>query len=111
METLTKFEALLGELEPYNPKSVTIKKALADAGVTDVEASYDAQTDKRNIAVAAVKVLSKMLALSSESIGKSSSGYSVEGLRQRINALCKENGLDVSDFVEISSITDGSNLW
>ena len=29
METLTKFEALLGELEPYTPKSVTIKKALA----------------------------------------------------------------------------------
>ena len=111
METITKFEALLGELEPYNPKSVTIKKALVDAGVTDVEAPYYAQTDKRNIAVAAVRVLSKMLALSSESIGKSSSGYSVEGLRQRINALCKENGLDVSDFVEVSSITDGSNLW
>lgn len=111
MGTLTKFEALLGDLEPYTPKNVTIKKALADAGVTDMEASYDAQADKRNIAVAAVKVLSKMLSLSSESIGKSSNGYSVEGLRQRINALCKENGLDVSDFVEVSSITDGSNLW
>lgn len=111
MEPLTKFDALLGELEPYTPKSVTIKKALADAGITDMEASYDANADKRNISVAAVKVLSKMLTLSSESIGKSSNGYSVEGLIQRINALCKENNLDASDFVEVSSITDGSNLW
>lgn len=52
-----------------------------------------------------------MIVLTSDSLGKSSQGYSVEGLEQRIKDLCIENGLDLSDFVEVSSITDGSNQW
>ena len=45
METLTKFEALLGELEPYNPKSVTIKKALADAEKAEKGGNLDIDGD------------------------------------------------------------------
>lgn len=40
MENLTKFDALIGELEPYTPSRLTIMKALADANVTDLDAQY-----------------------------------------------------------------------
>ena len=111
MDTLTKYEALLGELEPYTPSSLTLKKALADAKVQDLDQEYNPETDKRDIALAAIKVLKKLIVLTSDSLGKSSQGYSVEKLEDRIEALCTENGFDVDDFIKVSSITDGSNLW
>lgn len=111
MGNLTKYEALIGELEPYTPSQITIKKALVDANVADVDSEYDPQTDKVTIAKAAINVLKKMIVLSSDSLGKSSQGYSVEMLRQRIKDLCSQNGLDASDFVDVPSITDGSNMW
>lgn len=111
MDALTKYEALLGELEPYTPSALTLKKALADSGVTDLDKEYVAESDKRSIALAAISVLKKMIVLTSDSLGKSSQGYSIDGLEQRIKDLCIENGLDLSDFVEVSSITDGSNQW
>lgn len=111
MDTLTKYDALLGELEPYTPSSITIKKALADAGVKDLSGEYAPDTDKRNIALAAIKVLKKMIVLSSDSLGKSSQSYNVDKLDKRIQELCTENGFDPSEFVQVSSITDGSNMW
>lgn len=111
MDTLTKYDALLGELEPYTPSSITIKKALADAGVKEPNAEYAPDTDKRSIALAAIKVLKKMIVLSSDSLGKSSQSYSVDKLDKRIQELCAENGFDSSDFVQVSSVTDGSNMW
>lgn len=111
MGTLTKHEALLGELEPYTPSSLSVKKALADAGIEEPEKEYAPDTDKRNIALAAINVLRKMVVLSSDSVGKSSQGYSVEKLEKRIQKLCNENGLDASDFAQVSSVTDGSNMW
>lgn len=111
MDALTKYEALLGELEPYTPSSLTIKKALNDSGITEMNSEYVAENDKRSIALAAIRVLKKMAVLTSDGLGKSSQGYSVDKLESRIKDLCTENGLDASEFVEISSITDGSNQW
>lgn len=111
MGKLTKYEALLGELEPYTPSTPTIKKAMADAGIEDPAEEYATEKDKRSIALAAINVLKKLIVLTSDSLGKSSQGYSVEKLEKRIKDLCAENDLDASEFVEISSITDGSNLW
>lgn len=111
METLTKYEALLGELDPYVPGRTTLQKALLDAKVSDLDSEYDPENDKVGIAIAAIKVLKKMIVLTNDSLGKSSQGYSVEKLEDRIKDLCRENGLDVSEFVKVSSITDGSNLW
>lgn len=110
MDALTKYDALLGELEPYTPSSLTLKKALADAGVKDLDQEYIVETDKKPIALAAIKVLKKMIVLTSDSLGKSSQGYSVDKLEDRIKDLCNENGLDVDEFVQVSSISDGSNL-
>jgi hypothetical protein len=112
MDALTIHDALIGELEPYAPSSITIQKAIYDAGLKDmVDDEYVPEEHKRPVAKAAINVLKKMIVLSSDSLGKSSQGYSVEGLEQRIKDLCIENGLDLSDFVEVSSITDGSNQW
>lgn len=111
MDALTKYDALLGELEPYTPSRFTIRKALADAGIKDLTAEYAPETDKRSIALAAIKVLKKMIVLTSDSLGKSSQDYSAENLEKRIQELCSENGLDASEFVQVSSVTDGSNMW
>jgi hypothetical protein len=111
MGTLTKYDALLGELEPYSPSSLTLKKALSDVGVNDLEGEYTPEADKKNIALAAIRVLKKMIVLTSDSLGKSSQGYSVSGLEKRIKELCDDNGLDYSEFVQVPTITDGSNLW
>lgn len=111
MENLTKFDALIGELEPYTPNRLTLMKALADANVTDLDAEYT-QEDKKPIAVAAIKVLKKLIVLSSDSLGKSSQGYNVDKLEKGIKALCTENDLDADDFVDdLPSITDGSMYW
>lgn len=111
MDKLTKYDALLGELEPYTPSALTLKKALADAKVSDLDSEYNPDNDKKDIAIAAIKVLKKMIVLTSDSLGKSSQGYSVGMLEDRIKDLCTENGLDASEFVNVSSITDGSNMW
>jgi hypothetical protein len=111
MGTLTKYDALIGELEPYTPSPLALRKALADAGVEKPDSEYIAETDSRSIAVAAIKVLRKMIVLTSDSMGKSSQGYSVDKLDKRIRAICSENGLDVSDFVEVPTVSDGSDLW
>lgn len=110
MGTLTKYNALVGELEPYTPSRLALQKALADVKISDWDSEY-MLTDQRTIAIAAIKVLKRMIVLTNDTLGKSSQGYSVEKLEKRIKDLCNENGLDVSDFVEVSSITDGSNLW
>ena len=111
MGTLTKYNALVGELEPYTPSALTIQKAMADAGIADSTGEYNASSDKIIIAKAAILCLKKMIVLSSDSLGKASQSYNVEMLQKRIESLCNENGLDSSDYVEVSSITDGSNLW
>lgn len=111
MGNLTKYDALLAELEPYTPSPNTMNKALVDANVTDLESDYNPETDKKGVAVAAIKVLKKLVVLSSDSLGKSSQSYNVAELKRRIKDLCSENGLDASQFVNVPTITDGSNMW
>lgn len=109
---ITIIEALMAELEPYTAAVVVCKKALMDVGLDDVAEDTPYTNDcKRTVAIAAIKVLKKFLALSSESLGKSSQSYNIEGLKRRIKELCAENGLDESEYLEIPSVTDGSMLW
>lgn len=108
---LTKYQALTAEIEPYAPSKLSMIKALSDVGVSDAETTYDPTADKRIVALAAVKVLSQMVVLSSDSLGKSSQGFNVDMLRKRIKAICNENDLDLENFDEVPTVTDGSNLW
>ena len=110
MATITKYDALIGELEPYTSSPASLTKSLLDAGVQDPEEEYTAE-DKRTVAKAAISVLKRVIVLSSDSLGKSSQGYNVDKLEKRIKLLAKENDLEVSDFVEVPTVEDGSNLW
>lgn len=110
MATITKYDALIGELEPYTSSPASLTKSLLDAGVQDPEEEYTAE-DKRTVAMAAISVLKRLIVLSSDSLGKSSQGYNVDKLEKRIKLLAKENDLEVSDFVEVPTVEDGSNLW
>ena len=110
MGNFSKIDALLGELEPYSPSLNAIKKSLLDVGVLDETAEYS-DGDKKTIALAAISVLKKLIVLSSDAMSQSSQGYNTQELKNRIKQLCKDNGLDPSDFLDIPTITDGSNLW
>lgn len=63
------------------------------------------------MAKAAIAILKKLIVLSSDSLGKSSQGYNVDKLEKRIKLLAKENDLEVSDFVDVPTVEDGSILW
>ena len=109
-DTLTKLDALIGELDPYTPSPAALKKSLIDAGITGFDDEYTTD-DKKSVAKAAITVLRRLIVLSSDSMGKSSQGYKVEELEKRIKALAEENDLDVEDFVEVPAVEGGSHLW
>lgn len=107
---ITILEALMAEIEPYTAAQVVCKKALMDAGVADAETPYT-EDCKKTVAKAAVNVLKKFLVLNSDSVGKSSQSFNVEGLKKRIKDLCNEAGIEADELLELSSITDGSMYW
>ncbi|GAY30761.1 hypothetical protein D1647_15630 [Alistipes sp. Z76] len=109
---ITVLEALMAELEPYTAAQVVCKKALIDAGLSEVANDTPYTSDcKKIVATAAIKVLKKFLVLSSESLGKSSQSYDTKELRKRIKELCADAGLDADEILEIPTITDGSMYW
>ncbi|MBD5256037.1 MAG: hypothetical protein HDS50_00180 [Bacteroides sp.] len=109
---ITILEALMSELEPYTAAQVVCKKALIDAGLADFTNETPYTPDcKRVVTIAAIKVLKKFLPLSSDSVGKSSQSYNIEGLKRRIKGMCAEVGIDADEILEIPSITDGSKYW
>lgn len=109
MANLSISDALIAELEPYTASPITINKAMVDAELSP-EDEYT-QEQKKGVAKAAISVLRKLIVLSSDSLGKSSQGYNVDKLEKRIKALAAENDLDVSDLIEMPTVTDGSNMW
>lgn len=109
---ITIIEALMAELEPYTAAQVVCKKALVDAGLSDFTNDTPYTPDsKKMVTIAAINVLKKFLVLSSDSVGKSSQSFNIEGLKMRIRELCAEAGLDANEILGIPTITDGSNLW
>lgn len=110
MADFTKLDALIGELDPYTPSPAALHKSLIDAGIDDMDEAYTV-ADKKAVAKAAIKVLKRMIVLSSDSLGKSSQGYKVDELEKRIKDLAEENGLDAEDFVELPTVENGSHLW
>ena len=103
---ITVLEALMAELEPYTAAQVVCKKALIDAGLSEVANDTPYTSDcKKIVTTAAIKVLKKFLVLSSES------SYDTKELRKRIKELCADAGLDADEILEIPTITDGSMYW
>lgn len=106
---MTNLEALIAELEPYTASPLAYSKRLADHGV--VESDTYIADNKRNIGLAALDLLVAMLPLSSDSTGRSSQGYSLEGLEKRIKRLCEELGLDPAEFIPEPQVLVYPNLF
>lgn len=112
---MTNLQAIQVECKPYEADALDCEKALAGAckrtgSTLTLVGTYNSSED-RTIALAAIKVLCKYLSLTSEKEGEWGNGYSREGLEERIKALCKENELDESEFLEgVVVIRDGSHL-
>ena len=108
-------QAIQVEVRPYDADELDVEKALAGAckrtGTSlTTESEYDAEQDK-TIAIAALSILKRYLSLTSENESEWSHGYSKEGLEERIKALCKENELDASEYLDkLVTLRDGSNL-
>lgn len=105
---MTNLEALIGEVEPYTASPFTYSKKLADKGIEENGAYSIA--NKKTIALCAISILVAMMPLSSDSTGKSSQSYNREGLEKRIRAICAENGLDPTDFIEEPAVVIYHNL-
>ncbi|MGE9616709.1 MAG: DUF6706 family protein [Solitalea-like symbiont of Acarus siro] len=103
---MTNLEALLAEVEPYTPGSLTLEKALIDVGL-DMQENYK---DEKLIALAALKALAKMMVLGSESESKFSQAYN-DKLEQRILLICNKYGFEANGYIVQSSLCNGSNHW
>src|SRR5699024_8793185 len=101
---MTNLEALLAEVEPYTPSSLTLEKALIDVGL-DMQEDYK---DEKLIALAALKALAKMMVLSSESESKFTQAYN-DKLEQRIELICNKYGFEAGRYVMQTTLQDSSN--
>lgn len=108
---LTIYEALLGELESYSPSSLTLKKALIDLGVNNIDTDYVPESHQILVIKAAIKILNQLIVLTSDSQGKSSQSYDTKRLENRLKALCAKIGEDASIYLDVPTIEDGSHLW
>lgn len=88
---MTNREALIAEVAPYNPGDVEVLKALQDAGL-DTDGEYE---DSGKVAKAAVDILVRALALSSESDHMFSQSYNLEGLRRRLYYIARKHGIEI----------------
>lgn len=91
----------------FYPDQNVLKVALFDAGIDP--AGEAAPKD-----IATVKVALALVAGFVEtSRGEGSESVSTElaAVRANIKRVCGEYGLDASDYMEVSSISDASNLW
>jgi len=104
---MTNFEAVKAEVAPYAADKIKIEKSLIDAGISAVE-TY-AVTNKAVIGEISINILKSYLSLSSESEGGFSQSFDTSGLKAKIEAIAKENGLTVD--VSSNVIVDKSNYW
>ena len=115
---MTNIDALFCECKPYcsDGNSLELQKALLDAckhkGIS-VKADDEYSPENEGlIALAAVKVLVKYLSLSAEHEGEWQQSYNDE-LEKRIRALCRANGIDVTEYMptSVTTLRDGSKLF
>ncbi|MBR3830981.1 MAG: hypothetical protein IKJ52_06990 [Muribaculaceae bacterium] len=106
---MTNLEALVAEVEPYTVSELAYTKKLTDAGL-DNSAIYVTE-NRLEIAKCAISILVSLLPLSSDSTGKSSQSYNRDGLEKHIKTLCKNNGLNIDDYLEVPSVTVFHNMF
>lgn len=96
---MTNYEAIIGNLYPYDVDENLIQKACIDNNVSP-EDSY-AVEDRELIARVSIDILYNLISLSSESDSGFSLSYNVDKLKERICYLAKRNGLaDIAEEFE-----------
>lgn len=106
---MTNLEAVYCEVKPYcsADNQLELEKALLDAASRQqVELAADSPyspENRRAVALAAVLVLVKYISLASETESQWSQSYN-DKLEKRIKQLCRDNDLDVQEFLPDSVI-------
>lgn len=91
----------------FYPDKNVLEFSLIDNGIDPTKdyAPKDVQIAKQAISV----VMGN--AETSHSESGISDSWDRDAIKNNILALCKEYGLDISEFVKVPIITDGSNMW
>ena len=105
---MTNIDALTAELHPFTVDGIVIEKSLLDNGLTGMDTYSAILTGV--IATCAVKILTDLLSLASESEGGFSQSYDKNGLEQKINSIVKNNGLNSGLFVG-ATVQNKSDMW
>lgn len=96
-------EALIAECEPFSPDSRLLKKSLIDVGLSE-DSDYTVAINNK-IREAAVLVLSKLVVLTSESESGFGQSFDGEMLKNRVNVLCAQIGIDASKYLNLPTIS------
>lgn len=101
-------EALIAECEPFTVDTKLLMKSLVDIELipTDIYAA----NDNVKVSECAAKVLSQFLVLNSESEGGFSQSFNQTHLKDRIEILCSQAGVDASKYIQKPTINTGE-VW
>jgi hypothetical protein len=91
----------------FYPDRNVMEVALFDAGI---EPTGEAQPKDIKIVKVALQLVSGFVE-TSRSEGSESVSTEWEAVKANIKRVCGEYGLDASDYIEVSSISDASHLW
>lgn len=107
---MTNYDAISAMLYPYDVDRNLIEKQCIDFGVNSED--YYSAEGKSAIARIAVAVLSNLLVLNSESDSGFSLSYSTDGLKKRIKAIAKDNGMtDIAEEFNDAPKIEFLDLW
>lgn len=91
----------------FYPDTNVLEVALFDAGI---EPTSDAKPKDVEIVKVALALVGGFVE-TSRSEGQESVSTEWDAVKANIKRVCGEYGLDASAYVEVSSISDASNLW
>ena len=107
---MTNYEAISATLYPYDVEPNLIHKGCVDYGLRSDD-EYTLET-KRDVTLIVISILRGLLVLNSESDSGYSLSYSVEGLKKRISALAKENGMtDIAEEFTDAPSVEFLDIW
>lgn len=107
---MTISEAVTALLYPYEVDINLVHLACIDNEMVPEEL-YDVDM-KGSVAKATIAILRNLITLQSESNGGYSLSYNIDGVRERISQIARDNGLkDVAEEYSKSRIIDRTDSW
>lgn len=91
----------------FYPDKNVLEFTLVDNGITASDSYKPKDARLAKLAIGIVKGNTE----TSHSENGVSDSWNTDAINENILAVCKEYGLDSSEFVAASSIQDGSNMW